>query len=390
MGCKDELFNQAIHSCSKAGSNVWYKEKLLKNIKLGGMIVIILLRSVLQNKNDTIFQKTCMNILVQMSVHLSLLDLYPSERLVGCLEFLLKKHSRLVLASEYLDASNVEDLVKNLLVIINNVLVNQTQNNPNLVYSLLYKRKLISSYTNQNEEFIHHFLNVENLLDFTSAKIEEHSDDPNGIMDTSVLLGVIQGALSEYPTETFIVSKNKEVSLIKNEESLETKPDLGNEQKVVCEDLAPEVAKEKINQPLPDKVVNADADLSKNVMVEDEVCNEDVAPEEETKEEETKEEEIKEEETKEEEIKEEETKEEETKEEETKEEEESNVIVSDIVIEGNISSEVIEESISSPLEESLNDDDPGTNVTNSEVISTENAICENANGDTRCNDKVQD
>ena len=44
-----------------------YKEKALKNTKLGGMLILILLRSILQNKNDTIFQKTCMNILVDMS-----------------------------------------------------------------------------------------------------------------------------------------------------------------------------------------------------------------------------------------------------------------------------------------------------------------------------------
>eukprot|EP00091_Calanus_sinicus_P000214 TRINITY_DN10156_c0_g1_i1.p1 TRINITY_DN10156_c0_g1~~TRINITY_DN10156_c0_g1_i1.p1 ORF type:complete len:372 (-),score=82.83 TRINITY_DN10156_c0_g1_i1:959-2074(-) len=207
---KDDLFNQAIHSCSKSGSNVWYKEKLLKNIKLGGMIVIVLLRSVLQNKYDTIFQKTCMNILVQMSVHFSLLDLYPSERLVGCLEFLLKKHSRLVLSSEYLDASNVEDLVKKLLVIINNALVNQPTNNPNLVYSLLYKRELLSSYTNQNEDFIQHFQNINNLLEHVSNKIDENSDDPNGIMDTSILLAVIQAAITEYPKDKFEAYKTIE------------------------------------------------------------------------------------------------------------------------------------------------------------------------------------
>merc|ERR1712013_656590 len=209
--CKDDLFNQAIHSCSKSGSFAWYKEKALKNTKLGGMLILILLRSILQNKNDTIFQKTCMNILVDMSVQISLLDPYPSERLVACLEILLKKHSRLVLSSETLDANNIEDLVKNLIVIISNALINQ--NNPNLVYSLLYKREILTSYTKQTDEFVEHFQNVNNLLDHVSQKIEELNDDSNSIIDTSYLLSIIQAAILEYPKEEFSSLKtNKDIS----------------------------------------------------------------------------------------------------------------------------------------------------------------------------------
>jgi len=265
--CKDELFNQAIHSCSKAGSNVWYKEKLLKNIKLGGMIVIILLRSVLQNKNDTIFQKTCMNILVQMSVHFSLLDLYPSERLVGCLEVLLKKHSRLVSSSEDLDANNVEDLVKKLLVIITNALVNQTQNNPNLVYSLLYKREFLSSYTKKNEEFTQYFENVNNLLEHVSKKIDEQSEDSNDITDTSLLLGIIQSAISEYPKDKFIVSKP-------NEEVLATTIEVAVEETklTVSEEIGNVVPEESVEQQ---DVVEQNSDVPSIVDTEEEVVNEE-------------------------------------------------------------------------------------------------------------------
>jgi len=259
--CKDELFNQAIHSCSKAGSNVWYKEKLLKNIKLGGMIVIILLRSVLQNKNDTIFQKTCMNILVQMSVHFSLLDLYPSERLVGCLEVLLKKHSRLVSSSEDLDANNVEDLVKKLLVIITNALVNQTQNNPNLVYSLLYKREFLSSYTKKNEEFTQYFENVNNLLEHVSKKIDEQSEDSNDITDTSLLLGIIQSAISEYPKDRFLVSKP-------NEEVLATTIEVAVEETKLT-------VSEEIGNVVPEKSVEQNSDVPSIVDTEEEAVNEE-------------------------------------------------------------------------------------------------------------------
>merc|ERR1740137_379984 len=191
--------------------------------------------------------------------YFSLLDFYPSERLVGCLEFLLKKHSRLILSSEFLDASNVEDLVKKLLVIINNALVNQTQNNPNLVYSLLYKKTLITSFTNQNEEFVQHFLNVENLLQFTSSKIEANSEDPNGIMDTSILLGVIQNAISEYPSETFHTSKHKEVLSPVDQEDTNISEDVSTKADVVQEinneqgDKSSNIIKEDINEPIVDE-----------------------------------------------------------------------------------------------------------------------------------------
>merc|ERR1711915_51716 len=175
------------------------------SLKLGGLVILILLRSVLQSKHDLIFQKTCMNILVQMSAQISLLDLYPSERIVGALEFLLKRHSRLMTTSECLEASNVEDLVKNLLVIITNILSTQTKNNPNLIYSLLYKKDVLTSYINQNEDFICCFKTVNNLLGFVSAKIETLVLDPYSMADTTKMMNIIQGAITKYNVDATVL-----------------------------------------------------------------------------------------------------------------------------------------------------------------------------------------
>merc|ERR1711915_314415 len=175
------------------------------SLKLGGLVILILLRSVLQSKHDLIFQKTCMNILVQMSAQISLLDLYPSERIVGALEFLLKKHSRLMTTSECLEASNVEDLVKNLLVIITNILSTQTKNNPNLIYSILYKKDVLATYINQSEDFSCCFKMVNNLLNFVSLKIETLVLDPYSMADTTKMMNIIQGAIAEYNVDATVL-----------------------------------------------------------------------------------------------------------------------------------------------------------------------------------------
>lgn len=87
-------------------------------------------------------------------------------------------------------------------------------------------------------------------------KIDEHSDDPNGIMDTSILLGVIQAAISEYPKDSFEAYTN-----------IEEVPE-----------TVVEVAKEEINLAVSKEVVPEDAD----VPLSTDLTNEELKVEEES------------------------------------------------------------------------------------------------------------
>merc|ERR1719260_336483 len=77
----------------------WYKERYLKNIRLGGVVFLVLLRGVMSWKRPDI-QWKCLSVLTALSSHCRNLECYPAEKLVACLELLLKKQIKLAAESE--------------------------------------------------------------------------------------------------------------------------------------------------------------------------------------------------------------------------------------------------------------------------------------------------
>lgn len=119
---EDDGFNKSIHELSL--KNVaWYTEKYLSEISLGGLLILVVIRTIQYNMlktRDKYLHTNCLAALANMSGQFRFLHPYVSQRLVGLFETLAKKQHRL---SEQLkpvsngnDASinmaNSEDLVR--------------------------------------------------------------------------------------------------------------------------------------------------------------------------------------------------------------------------------------------------------------------------------------
>lgn len=123
---EDDGFNKSIHELSL--KNVaWYTEKYLSEISLGGLLILVVIRTIQYNMlktRDKYLHTNCLAALANMSGQFRFLHPYVSQRLVGLFETLAKKQHRL---SEQLkppsngndtsiNMANSEDLVSPLLL----------------------------------------------------------------------------------------------------------------------------------------------------------------------------------------------------------------------------------------------------------------------------------
>jgi len=89
----------------------WYKERTLKGINLGSVIILTLLRSLIFNLNrlnDVFLLNNCLAVLENLSPSVTGLHEYASMRLVSVTVLLMKKHAKLVL-KEKKDAANQDE-----------------------------------------------------------------------------------------------------------------------------------------------------------------------------------------------------------------------------------------------------------------------------------------
>ena len=109
---------------------------------------------------DKYLHTNCLAALANMSAQFKGLHPYVAQRIVSLFETLARKHSRLVdglqgveaeeggedgfdeVTEAVQDAAVLEEVLRMVLEIINSCLVHQTQHNPNLIYTILYKKDL--------------------------------------------------------------------------------------------------------------------------------------------------------------------------------------------------------------------------------------------------------
>merc|ERR1719189_1530245 len=108
---------------------------------------------------DKYLHTNCLAALANMSSQFKSLHPYVAQRIVSLFETLARKHARLVDGLETVtdevqeegfdevsealqDAAVLEEVLRMVLEIVNSCLVHQTQHNPNLIYTILYKREV--------------------------------------------------------------------------------------------------------------------------------------------------------------------------------------------------------------------------------------------------------
>lgn len=145
----------------------WYTERSISEISLGGLLILVVIRTIQYNMlkmRDKYLHTNCLAALANMSGQFRYLHPYVAQRLVSLFETLAKKHSRLnaqikepVNGSVSLNvATSPEDMLQDLnvleevlrmvLEILNSCLSNQLVYCPNLVYTLLYKRQVFEGF----------------------------------------------------------------------------------------------------------------------------------------------------------------------------------------------------------------------------------------------------
>lgn len=172
----------------------WYTERSISEISLGGLLILVVIRTIQYNMlkmRDKYLHTNCLAALANMSGQFRSLHPYVAQRLVSLFETLAKKHARLDADMKQLangtivaaagcesdtnastsstsvinmnastvvvpetavrsmvleDLSVLEEVLRMVLEILNSCISHQLVYCPNLVYTLLYKRQVFESF----------------------------------------------------------------------------------------------------------------------------------------------------------------------------------------------------------------------------------------------------
>ncbi|XP_015606666.1 dymeclin-like [Cephus cinctus] len=94
---EDEIFNKNIHETMLKGVS-WYTERCISEISLGGLLILVVIRTIQYNMlkmRDKYLHTNCLAALANMSSQFRGLHPYVSQRLLSLLETMAKKYLKL-------------------------------------------------------------------------------------------------------------------------------------------------------------------------------------------------------------------------------------------------------------------------------------------------------
>ncbi|KAJ8311410.1 hypothetical protein KUTeg_010765 [Tegillarca granosa] len=197
---EDDVFNKSIHEC--VIKNIpWFKERTITEITLGGLLILVVIRTIQYNMTrmrDKYLHTNCLAALANMSSHFSNLHPYVAQRLVSLFSQLFKKHTKLIeqireaainegeQKPEDSDHESEQDyeVIRMVLEIINSCVTNSLHHNPNLIYTLLYRKELFGQFRT-HPTFQDIIQNIDTVLSFFSARLEKDSTNlsPNEVLE---------------------------------------------------------------------------------------------------------------------------------------------------------------------------------------------------------------
>nr|XP_012147296.1 PREDICTED: dymeclin isoform X2 [Megachile rotundata] len=199
----------------------WYTERSISEISLGGLLILVVIRTIQYNMfkmRDKYLHTNCLAALANMSAQFTSLHPYVSQRLLSLFETLAKKHSRLeskIRAQPFVssdsttvtvngttantdliqDLTILEEVLRMVLEIINSCLTHRLAHNPNLIYTLLYKKDIFQPFR-MHTAFQDIVQNIDSVINFFSYKLEQKDQSQLGV---SQVLNTIQQGTSEWP-----------------------------------------------------------------------------------------------------------------------------------------------------------------------------------------------
>lgn len=215
---EDDLFNASVHDNMIKGID-WYGERILGEISLGGLLILVVIRTIQHNMlkmRDKYLHTNCLAALANMSSQFKNLHPYVSQRIVSMFEALAKKYFRLVaalndadpgdnnddksnMADALADAAVLEEVIRMVLEIINSALVAQIKNNSNLIYTILYKKEVFEPFF-ANSSFQDLSQNVQTVITFFNGKLEQ-VQEREGPLGVQQVQDFIRQTALQFPKE---------------------------------------------------------------------------------------------------------------------------------------------------------------------------------------------
>lgn len=199
---------------------VWYTERSLTEVSLGGLLVLVVIRTVQYNMSkmrDKYLHTNCLAALANMSGQFHDLHPYVSQRLMSLFETLAKKYQKL--SQKLLNGQNpnelsiqvaqegddmeqditvLEEVLRMVLEIFNSCLSSQLVNNPNLVYTLLYNKHIFEPFK-ENVTFQDIIQNINVIIQYFSNLLDDKTQQNE--VDAHLVLNVIQQGAKRWPKD---------------------------------------------------------------------------------------------------------------------------------------------------------------------------------------------
>lgn len=215
---EDDLFNKSIHTIP-IRKLTWYTERALSEISLGGLLVLVIIRTIQFNMTrmrDKYLHTNCLAALANMSSKFNDLHPYVCQRINSLFNLLAKKRIKIInslntvaIATDIKneqtrdevdlvqDLTIIEELMKMVLEIINSCVTNNLQHNSNLIYSILYNKCLFSQFRSHP--------NFQEVIQNIDTIIISFSNDIDNIEDKSIenLKELIKEKANKFSKERF-------------------------------------------------------------------------------------------------------------------------------------------------------------------------------------------
>ncbi|KAL7080052.1 hypothetical protein ACQ4LE_000580 [Meloidogyne hapla] len=205
MLSEDDFFKKVIHEMMLKNVE-WYQPDRapIAEITLGGLIILVFAKTIQINTirlRDRYFHVNSLATLANLSSCFKQLTPFVCQKLIGLLETMTKRHAKLIRAMRenaerdpvrkiskndddldleelqdgnddlHSDITALEEGIRTLLEIINACLCRNLRNNPNLIYTVLYKRELFEHY-HQHPMFQDLVWNIYAVINHFTARVE--------------------------------------------------------------------------------------------------------------------------------------------------------------------------------------------------------------------------
>lgn len=203
---EDDHFNQLVHEI-QVKTVEWYKDRMLRNVTLGDLIILVVVRTIQYNMTrmrDRYLHTNCLAALANMSAYFRNLHSYACQRIFSLLTLLVKKRRKVTekLANHHVgvvgasgtnphgsvalemeshqdyasELSVLIEVLRMLLEILNSCLTGSgMRQNVNLIYALLREKEVFDDFRN-HPGFQDILQNIDTIVAFFGARLTETNE----------------------------------------------------------------------------------------------------------------------------------------------------------------------------------------------------------------------